>query len=218
MTQRKRRGRPISDDEAHLWQRVIATITPLAAPLRERVIPGAEDMESFLLTSTSTATGGPTASALSAPSFSDLATPEALQSLVIGEASDGRGALAAAIKPAFQPLQHGASPGVDRRTADRFRRGKMGIDGRIDLHGMTQEQAHGALHSFIESRYASGARCVLVITGKGARGEGILRRVVPRWLNDARLRPLILSFSHAQIPDGGEGALYVLLRRQREDR
>lgn len=213
MTQRKRRGRPISDDEAQLWQRVIATITPLSAPLRERMIPGAEEVEALL-----SSPPIPVLSSAPAPVLAPVrerATPEALEALIIGE--EGRGQ-SSSPKPTLQPLQHGASPGVDRRTADRFRRGKMAVDGRIDLHGMTQEQAHGALHHFIESRYATGARCVLVITGKGARGEGILRRAVPRWLNDARLRPLILSFSHAQIPDGGEGALYVLLRRQRETR
>lgn len=97
-----------------------------------------------------------------------------------------------------------------------MKRGEMDIDGRIDLHGLTQEAAHVALNGFISRCYALGRRCVLVITGKGTReGSGVLRAAVPRWLNDRPLRGVILAFSHAQPRDGGEGALYVLLKRQR---
>jgi DNA-nicking Smr family endonuclease len=117
-------------------------------------------------------------------------------------------------------LTHGVSPGVDRRTADNLRRGRMEIEARLDLHGMTQAEAHRRVHAFIEGHQAAGRRCVLIVTGKGIwRGEGsgggVLREAVPRWLNEPDLRPRILSFSHAQPKDGGEGALYILLRRIR---
>lgn len=119
--------------------------------------------------------------------------------------------------PRAQALSHGASPGVDRRTADKLRRGQMPIEASLDLHGMTQAEAHGRLVAFVEAHQAAGRRCVLVVTGKGAwRQEGgVLRDAVPRWLNAAELRPRILSFSHAQPKDGGEGALYILLKRLR---
>lgn len=119
--------------------------------------------------------------------------------------------------PRAQALSHGASPGVDRRTADKLRRGQMPIEASLDLHGMTQAEAHGRLVAFVEAHQAEGRRCVLVVTGKGAwRQEGgVLRDAVPRWLNAPELRPRILSFSHAQPKDGGEGALYILLKRLR---
>ena len=126
-------------------------------------------------------------------------------------------------KPASQqatplpPISHGSSAGVDRRQAQRFKRGKTPIEGRLDLHGMTQQAAHEALRRFIADAAASGKRCVLVITGKGRDGPegGVLRQQVPRWLNEPDLRGKVLSFDHAQPKDGGSGAIYVLLRRSR---
>ena len=120
--------------------------------------------------------------------------------------------------PAMPPLSHGESTGLDRKTLTRMRQGKLSVEGRLDLHGMTQEEAHSALLSFILSASSRGKRCVLVITGKGLRQDGevgILRRNVPHWLNRAPLRSQILAFSYAHRKDGGEGALYVLLKRKR---
>ena len=114
-------------------------------------------------------------------------------------------------------LSHGAAPGVDRRTAEKLKRGQLAIQARLDLHGMTQAEAHGRLAAFVEAHQAAGRRCVLVVTGKGVRREegGVLRDAVPRWLNEPGLRQRILSFCHAQPKDGGEGALYLLLKRLR---
>jgi DNA-nicking Smr family endonuclease len=110
-----------------------------------------------------------------------------------------------------------ATAGIDRRTADRFLRGKMEIDATLDLHGMTQSEAHGALDAFLDRAIARGFRCVIIVTGKGGRtGEaGVLRTAVPRWLNQVRHRDQILSFAPAQRKHGGEGAIYILLRRHR---
>ncbi|WP_029010896.1 Smr/MutS family protein [Azospirillum halopraeferens] len=120
--------------------------------------------------------------------------------------------------PALRPLRAGELADMDRRSADRLRKGRMEIDGRIDLHGMTQDQAHGALAAFIHRCRHEGRRCVLVITGKGnfSPDGGILRRVVPRWLAEPALRPLILAVQAAQPRHGGDGALYVLIRRRRD--
>jgi DNA-nicking Smr family endonuclease len=99
---------------------------------------------------------------------------------------------------------------VDASTLQKFRAGKMPIAGRIDLHGMTQLEAHGALLRFIQFSYHNGRRCVLVITGR----SGVLHKEAPRWLNEEALRPHILALAPAKS-HGGSGALYVLLKRRR---
>ncbi|MFY8094901.1 MAG: Smr/MutS family protein [Niveispirillum sp.] len=116
------------------------------------------------------------------------------------------------------PSPLGRVAGVDKRTDEKVRKGRMGIDGRIDLHGMTQSEAHHALTGFIRRSHTMGRRMVLVITGKGQmpRGEGVLRLSVPRWLREADIGPLILSVHQAQPQHGGGGAYYVLLKRRRE--
>ena len=120
-------------------------------------------------------------------------------------------------KPAAPDLKPGAAPGVDRRTADRLRRGQLPVEAELDLHGLTQADAHRALAAFIAGQHAAGRRCLRVITGKGTfrEGGGVLRAAVPRWLNEAEMRASVLAISHAQPRDGGEGALYVLLKRRR---
>lgn len=120
-------------------------------------------------------------------------------------------------------LTKGRFAGVDKRTAARLKSGKMAIDGRIDLHGMTQAEAALALTSFLRTGQAAGRRTVLVITGKGFKPggrsaeerTGVLRRMVPRWLNQPENRARIVAVAQAQPKDGGAGALYVLLRRLR---
>ena len=115
-------------------------------------------------------------------------------------------------------LEIGDNSQVDRRTAESLCRGKMPIEARLDLHGYTRQQAYDALIPFILSAYEQQKRCVLVITGKGGRdalGKGILQQVVPEWLNVPAIRPAILMTTPAQPKDGGEGALYILLRRKR---
>jgi len=115
-------------------------------------------------------------------------------------------------------LAHGRAAGLDRRSADRLRRGRLPIDGRLDLHGLTQAAAAERLAEFIAGAQMAGKRCVLIITGKGlARdGGGILREQVPRWLNEAPNRGRVLAFDYAQPQHGGMGAIYVLLKRRRE--
>jgi DNA-nicking Smr family endonuclease len=104
---------------------------------------------------------------------------------------------------------------MDRRTARRLKRGELPVDGRIDLHSLTLAQAHGALTGFIRGAYGRGARCVVVVTGKGKSGEGKIRRETPHWLNQPALRPLVLAVTEARTHDGGSGAFYVLLKRKR---
>ncbi len=119
--------------------------------------------------------------------------------------------------PAKAPIEVAPrlAPGIDKRTAERFRKGQREIEGRLDLHGMTQDAAWRRLVSTIERAHRDGKRALLVITGKGSSGGGVLRTTVPRWLTEAPLKPLVLAHAPAQPKDGGSGALYVLLRRKR---
>ena len=114
-------------------------------------------------------------------------------------------------------LDPGIAAGLDARTMERLRRGRIRPEGRLDLHGMIQTDAHGALTSYIEGAAAAGKRCIVVITGKGrvSEGGGVLRRQLPGWLNGPLVRPYIIGFAEAQPKDGGGGAMYVLLRRRR---
>ncbi len=121
------------------------------------------------------------------------------------------------------PAPSSAPPGpqTDGATERKIRRGTIPIDARLDLHGMTRERAHGCLIRFLIRARESGARCVLVITGKGRNGNageescGVLRRHVPEWLKDERLKKIVLEAQPAHPRDGGSGALYVLLKKNK---
>jgi DNA-nicking Smr family endonuclease len=93
--------------------------------------------------------------------------------------------------------------------------GRETIGGRIDLHGLSQDQARADLIAFVQAAVLHGARGVLVITGKGALGDGVLRRRAPEWLAEPPLRPLVAGISEAHRRHGGAGALYVALKRHR---
>jgi DNA-nicking Smr family endonuclease len=116
-------------------------------------------------------------------------------------------------------LAPGRFAGVDKRLAERLRRGQLPVEAMLDLHGLTQEEAHRQLDGFLALSAQAGRRCVLVITGKGVwRPEsGVLREMVPRWLNEAPNRARVLAIAHAQPRHGGTGALYLLLKRRREE-
>jgi len=109
---------------------------------------------------------------------------------------------------------------LGRRERARLSRGGREIDARLDLHGMTQTRAHRALSDFLQRAHIDGLTFVLVITGKGGAaaahsGRGVLRRQVPQWLSLPEFRTLVVGFEEAHIGHGGEGALYVRIRRAR---
>jgi DNA-nicking Smr family endonuclease len=123
------------------------------------------------------------------------------------------GAEARRPEPALAP---GDVIGVDRRLAERLKRGRLPIQSSLDLHGLTQAEAHAAVEGFIARAADRGWRTVLIVTGKGRRdGGGILKTALPRWLNEASLRGHVLALAEARPEHGGAGALYVLLRRRR---
>ena len=116
-------------------------------------------------------------------------------------------------------LEQGDYANIDRNTADRFRKGKFPLDATLDLHGMNRENAYISLNAFLKTHYDAGSRFVLVITGKGrAEQTGVLRALLPQWLDDPRLTPLVLAFDTAKQKHGGDGAFYILLRRKRQPR
>lgn len=185
--------RKTPEDDA-LWRAVTATIQPLGAAKR------------------------------AGPAKRQKKQPDSLLDPVKNNAANSvkRTAPMPVVKPIIKPppvtarskshpeLTHGAAPGVDRRTAMKLHRGQMPIQGRLDLHGRTQDDAYRALTSFLDGARGAGRRSVLIITGKG---QGVLQNAVPRWLNQPPLRTHVLSFGFAQQKDGGAGALYVLLRK-----
>lgn len=120
------------------------------------------------------------------------------------------------------PTKHLPLVALDRRLKQRVARGREAIADRIDLHGMTQHEAHAALAGFLAGAQARDAKVVLVVTGKGGgesardgRERGVLRRQVPLWLALPEFRRFVVGFDEAHRSHGGAGALYVRLRRPR---
>lgn len=187
---KKKKGASTPEDDHALWQAVTKTVKPLKKrpPLPPTLSPEAVQE----------------ANAKPTPLKRVVVRPSALPSPPVPPA-------------ALPQLEHGSQPGLDKATAKRLRRGQVQIEGRIDLHGMVQDEARPALERFIENAWYEGKREVLVITGKGTRADGsigVLRQAVPRWLNEAPNRLRITAFTHAAAKDGGEGALYVRIKRR----
>ncbi len=119
---------------------------------------------------------------------------------------------------AARPITPPLAP-LGRRERAQLSRGRKEIDARLDLHGMTQTRAHRELFGFLQRAHSDGLTFVLVITGKGRAGadpqRGVLRRQVPQWLSLPEFRSLVVGFEEAHIGHGGEGALYVRIRRSK---
>ncbi|MDX1401835.1 MAG: Smr/MutS family protein [Kiloniellales bacterium] len=194
----KRKTKPtgrLSEEERHLWQQVMRDAVPLkrdGSPAKDDLSAVSREQEECL----------------------PAATKQRKVTAAAGLPKVGR-----PDRVAESPeLTHGRSQGLDRRQAARFKRGRLPIEGRLDLHGMTQAKAHQALLRFVRSAADDGKRCLLIITGKGRDNPdgGVLRQAVPRWLNEPGLRDVVLTFDYAQQKDGGTGALYLLLKRRRD--
>jgi DNA-nicking Smr family endonuclease len=188
------RRRQLSEEERALWSGVARSITPLRGGKKSVRMPVA---------------GGERALEPPTRSAKPLAKPRAEKPRAQAHA------LPLAKSLPLAPL--------GRRLKQRVARGRESIDARLDLHGMTQSEAHTALLDFLQRARSDGARIVLVVTGKGARsGEGnpglergVLKRQVPNWLSLPEFRALVIGFEDAHVGHGGQGALYVRLRRQR---
>lgn len=193
----KRRSRnPLDEADRALWEQVVRSVRPLpgkASPVVD-------------------------------------AKPESLRS-----SGESRNRLRPPPPPLPAPAESSRpQPDIERRRQRDLAKGRMRIDSRIDLHGMTQDSAFERLQTHLAAASARGERCVLVITGKGGRrftqreemppefrrrsdfdrGAGVLKRMVPLWLDSPALAPLVHAFAPAARHHGGGGALYVLLRRR----
>lgn len=123
--------------------------------------------------------------------------------------------VAESAKPAIvKPKQADIYP-LDRPTHRKIAKGRLNIDARIDLHGLTQREAHNLLYGFLVDAHGRGLRHVLIITGKGRSygSEGVLKQVVPHWFSTPLFRLLVSAYEDAALHHGGHGALYVRLRR-----
>jgi len=195
---RKRRRKSLSEEDQKLWEMVKKTTDPLHAV-------------SF------------TPAETPIPSPPKVKSPRVLRKIKPHGSAPGAKLRFDLADDPMQPLSR-APKVLDRRTHDRLRKGKTAPEARIDLHGMTAAQAHGALRRFIHSSHGQGLRLVLVITGKGntTREEigimptrsGVLRHALPQWLGAPDMHPLVLQISSAHIRHGGGGAYYVYLKRK----
>jgi len=108
---------------------------------------------------------------------------------------------------------------TDRRTFIKLKRGQLNVEAKLDLHGLTLVEAYSALWAFLIRSHKNGLKCVLVITGRGIRnpnGKGKIKNQFPEWLNENSIRPLVIAVSKAQNKDGGDGAFYVLIRKNKK--
>lgn len=203
---KKKRGRdsrnsldPAEDDDHALWRHAAQTVEPLRYG-KGRFHPASDAVKAGV------------------PRPKTAAAPE--------KASKHR---TAAALPEPAPVTRRATPpelaNFDRNSARKIRGGRLEIEARVDLHGMRQHEAHAALRRFLLSCQRRGFRYVLIITGKGTalgsaashvgeadRDRGVLKRNVPRWLEEPDMRALVVSYTTAAIQHGGEGAIYVHLR------
>ena len=187
------RRRHLSDDEHALWSVFVRAIKPLRkakqttdAAADSNVKPGVKAAEKK-------------------PAAIDTAPPRP-RAVPIAPAA----ARIPPSTPALAPL--------DRRLKKRVARGREPIDAKLDLHGLTQSEAHAALLRFLHRAQSRGVRIALVVTGKGSTGHaerGVLKRQVPLWLALPEFRRFVVGFEDAHIGHGGQGALYVRLRREK---
>ncbi|SFO96918.1 Smr/MutS family protein [Tranquillimonas alkanivorans] len=199
MSRRKTRG--LRPEERELWQKVARTAAPLHP---ERRAPAPEEPKA-----------GP-------PMQHSASPPEPVRPFRVGETASSTSGPDLAPRLSEQLSRDALQ--MDRKAFTRMKRGKLGVEGRLDLHGMTLAQAHPRLNEFILSAHAQGKRLVLVITGKGkSKGNdgpiperrGLLKHQVPQWLRSGPLRAAVLQISEAHQSHGGSGAYYVYLRRRR---
>ncbi|MCV6574316.1 MAG: Smr/MutS family protein [Cohaesibacter sp.] len=204
-----RKKRPLSRKDLHLWKKVTETVEPLKERATElkALIEAIEQPLPLQGAQATNQTGD------NSPSKAQIASKDDLKALKEAGISSPR----SLGKQTIPPLNM-----LDRREKKRVRQGRLGIEARLDLHGMTQSQAHSALFGFLRASQAQGFKHVLVITGKGSRGgsdpyadgpsQGILRRVVPKWLSEPDIRSIIVGFEEAHRSLGGAGALHIRLR------
>jgi DNA-nicking Smr family endonuclease len=209
----------LNEDEQDVWDYVAESVTPLDVPQHVPMFDHLIELYD----------GSSSATSAVDPNRNRQRTKSTPASPILSSTS-------LKVAPKAAPLATKPSPPAlgdfEPRKAKRIGRGHIEIDARLDLHGDYQDEAHRRLRAFLTQCFHEGRRTVLVITGKGRdvendaaadafnlgyerREKGVLRRNVPRWLAEPDLRAIVVSYTTAHVRHGGEGALYVQLRRHR---
>ena len=176
-------------EDKHLWKRVADTVTPNSKAKRKQL---EREMEKLMQSSTH-----------SDNSFKTHQVFKSIPTAVNNVPEPYRPPVPKVIK----------SHPIEDRVLKRLAKGRQQIDSRIDLHGMTQDRARFALLDFLQMAQRSDHRMVLVITGKGNEGRGVLRQQVPNWFNLPEFLPYVNGVKQAHLSHGGDGALYVRVRK-----
>lgn len=179
------------DDDKRLWRLVASTVTP-RAPAKPEKMRSKARIRPSLKADTALPAEPPTRLVSIAPL---RLRPEDLAP--------------AALKPPKGPVGH-----IEPNRKLRIVKAREQIGARLDMHGLDQDQARATLEAFIRRAYEDGHRAVLVITGKGRVGQGVLRQRTPEWLAGPAVREMVAGVSTADQRHGGEGALYVALKRK----
>ncbi len=177
--------RSLTDNERKLWLKVARSVRPFAARQRPERVPEATSFAAML-----DDRGG-----------SPVTTTPA------------RRANTAHPAHIHQPQKPKSRPPLDDLSNQRrIRRGQAPVDSRLDLHGHTQDSAYDELVAFVHREHAMGAHCLLIITGKGRTGSGILRKRFLDWIDGPDIRPLVAGYSQSHARHGGAGAFYLILK------
>ncbi|MDB5419073.1 MAG: hypothetical protein JWP50_2492 [Phenylobacterium sp.] len=184
--------RPLKPEEVRVWGLVAATVHPL--PGRQTPKAPAEAFPS-LGAGSSRGAAGVGKPGLVAPPRRESATRPGL-------------------RPAHLPQKGEGEKAIEPGRKHRIAKEREAIGGRLDLHGLDQDRARAVLEGFLRRAWDDGYRAVLVITGKGVQGDGVLKRRAPEWLAAPHLSPIVAGISEAHRKHGGEGALYVALKRK----
>lgn len=200
---------PVSEEDRSVWQAVKASVSPKKLSTT-KTFRGILNAAENLPPTPKSDPEADTAARQTAPS-------EARYTLAPDDLLKGRVSRQTA-SPRKRDLQPGQLDGLDRKRGERLRKGKLEIEGTLDLHGMTRDRAEAAVRRFIDASQQHGRRTVLIITGKGYHhdGSGVLRTALPIWLNSSPLRGKIVAFDHAQPRHGGQGAYYVYIKKIRD--
>lgn len=186
--------RPVKAEELRLWSMVAATVHPLPG----RAVPKAE------------------AAPPAAPPEPAI-PPRARVKPDPGPVFTARSPNPLGAAPTTTPRPAPGERIIEPRRKHRIAKERDPIGAHVDLHGLGQDQARAMLERFVLEAWGEGMRAVLVITGKGLRGDGVLRRMTPEWLAAPHLRHVVAGVSEAHRRHGGEGALYIALKRKARD-
>lgn len=186
---KRKSTKPLNREDKHLWKKVADTVTPNS---EERGRQVEREMEKLMQSATA-----------ADQSFSTLQSQTSSHAFIQNTPDPYRPPTPKIIK----------SHPIEERVLKRLAKGRQQIDSRIDLHGLTQDRARFALLDFLQMAQRSDHRMVLVITGKGNEGRGVLRQQVPNWLRLPEFSPYINGVKQAHMSHGGDGALYVRVRK-----